>query len=843
MKKMTRLICSLLVVLMLLSVVPITGVSALEKDESVDFVIVLDCSASLFYHDRERLCLNACESFMDQLPVQDARVGVIGFGYGGGNPFPYSSKYTGQTEGSLDMSRDATHVHEILPLSDLSGETRENYKKTVISAVDNAWRVNATSTSLYSPVVPAIGAAVDMLERSGAADNNACIILISDGVSYTKGNQIDPTVVGRQANEHGWPIYCIELNYATPDRKDVQKAQKLMDEICAASGDRNVAREYCASPEDVFVAFQRIFYDLWKYPAPLPEDWPQRLRLPGDFPVTIPVLTSEATVNVFGNSMESVTLTDPDGKEITITGNYERDDLIAVVEDGKYYSIKMICPKDGVWNCHVEGQGDASVLVNSTDLQEMSLAIVANAQSSSEILRKNDVIRVDAFFAYRGHEVHNHEIYQQTYKNAKLRVQHSKGITKEYEMSADSQGYICELTLNEFPEGVLSLQVILEDNMFRSGKKVSDVVSFKTGNVELELTGNGPESKKGYVNNVFDRIDLSEIFHNPDEDLITYSLECDDRVHSFDFSVDADNMLIETGMEPGTYPVTISAKDPDMIMALEYSMELVVENRAMEKSKIKDVELWIDSYGFQKAGDKEKISLDLDQYVTDPDGVDIKYTVTVDESIVKLNQKESIIELVPVSMNETVVTVVANDGVEETQLEFKAVVMSGKTAFWRDNWIYFVIALAILILIVLVTIILIKNKRVKGEWEIIIDDNGESGKIDRMSIADYTAVGKKGKFLLKDLIVELVPYMDYPLAMASVMSYFSGNGAEKIELVGTTRKKGCNISKIPANGSGVTVAINGVNCKGKAKIFGGTLMVVFDQQTTGARMVITMRLY
>lgn len=849
MRKWSKMLCILVAMLVLLSVAPEVPALMVEEEAPVDVVLILDCSASLFYHDTQRLCLNACKSFVDQLPIQDVRVGVIGFGYGDDNPYPFSGKFSKQASAGMNMSMDAMYVHEIMPLTNLNtSEIREASKEIIEKAALTAWqRTVATERDggqLFSPVVPAVAAAVDMLEKSGSAKENACIILISDGESYTNGGNYNHKEVGKLARDHGWPIYSIELNYANPHAQNVEKAQKLLDEICAASGDRNVAREYCEDPRAVHIALQRIFFDLWKYPEPIPENWPQVMELPAEFTFEVPVLTSEEMVNIFGNGVTRVTLTSPDPKDkpIVITGNFERDNFMAVVENDSYTSLKMICPKDGEWTCKIDGVGSAAVLVNNTDLQEMGLEIVSNPKAGGEALKKDDVIRIDAYFAYRDYKVQDNGVYEDTVNQARLEVQHESGRSKQYQMNADRQGYYCELSLNEFPAGTVSMRMVLENNMFRNGRKYTDYVTYTTKNMTLELTGSGPETLSGYVNSTFDRIDLNDIFRNPDGDAIAYDLKCEDRGITFDFGEENGYMTIDTGMNPGTYPVTILAKDPDMVQPLEYAITLNISNREPVTKEIPDMELWSDSYGFQKGKERKQAHINLDDYVTDPDEVKLTYAVSADGNVVKTVLSDNMLTLTPVEEGKATVTVTADDGVCDVTLRFDVNVVNGKAAFWRDNWIYFAIALVIMIVIVLVTILLIKNKRVKGRWEIIIDDNGQSGRIEQMDIAGYTASGKKGKFLLKDLLSELLSYTDYPLSSANVMGYFGGNGSEKIQLVGVIGKKGCSVVNIPGNSDVVTVTVNGVKAQKKAKVRNGILGIVVNNGDTGERLTITMRL-
>ena len=71
MKKWIRF-CSLLMAAMLLfTAMPLAAAAAADADAPVDFALVLDCSASIFQNDTQRLSINAVQSFIDQMPVQN----------------------------------------------------------------------------------------------------------------------------------------------------------------------------------------------------------------------------------------------------------------------------------------------------------------------------------------------------------------------------------------------------------------------------------------------------------------------------------------------------------------------------------------------------------------------------------------------------------------------------------------------------------------------------------------------------------------------------------------------------------------------------------------------------
>lgn len=831
MRKWIRFFDFFLACLMLIGLAPqVLAEPTMDKNAPVDFVVVLDCSNSLFQFDPDRLCLNSFNTFIDQLPVENARVGVIGFGYAGKTGYPFSKKFTGESGEALDMKHDAKYVHEILPMSPTSGNNvKDKYKDAVKQAAEEAWGTLGND-ELYSPVVPALAAAVDMLEHNGSVKGQAGIILVSDGVQVNRGREsYDYKTLGEHVNKNGWPVYCIDLNYANTDKQQIKAAQKLMDDICAASGKRHVGREYCANPGDVFSAFMHIFYDMWKYPEPVPADWPKRLNIPGSFDFDVPVLTSEVTVTLFGSGIESVTLAGPNGEQITVDqSDIANDYVVAVVRKDRYVSIKMICPEEGTWTCKVAGKGDA-VLAVSMDLQEMGLTAVGTPTGDRNF-QKQESVKVEAYFNYLGHEIHDRDIYEQTVEKneVKLRVKHANGNSKEYPVQATRQGYFCELQLNDFPCGELTMQVVIEDGMFRSGSQVSNSLTYTTVAMPVTLTGKGPKQLEGYLNSSFDRIDLTQIFQNPDGDPITYLLSCDDGATDFQSTLEGQVMTISTGLVPGDYKVKLSAKDMDMTEPVVHEMRLSVLDRVPEIiQKPKKIELWTDHYGFQNYKEKVESVLDLNEYVRDPDGVQMTFTAELETpEVAEAELTGSSLKLSAGIPGKTVVHVTANDGISDVNLDFMIVSTSGKSAFWKSNWIYFLIAAVVLTVLIVTAIFLVKNKRVKGVWDITIDDYGNCGSIDQMDIAGFTAVGKKGRFLLKDLVLELLPVLDVQQNQMNVLSYFSVNGADKIELVGVIGKKGCGIAKIPDN---VKVSINGVPARKSAKITCGTLCFTIQQ--------------
>lgn len=835
--RLLKVVCFVLTVFLLL---PTTAAFADEQLESTpaDFVILLDCSWSLNVNDPSNLCIHACKNFIDKLPTQDARVSVISFGYmDEDSGFPFSGRF------EVD-SPDAKYIHEIIPLASQSNaEAKQSYK----DIVEETFIVNTKDKQSYTPIGHALAAAVETLEQNDSADSNACIILVSDGVLdsptlSTDRNKRLATEASKAAGEHGWPIYCIGVNYNNNNQGEVNQAKQLLDGICAMSGERNIGNIGCETPRDVHVAFKQIFDDFYgRDPGETIE-----MNLPGEYFFEIPNLTSEASIDIFGDSVEYVELINIDeGTTRKISSSKEEADLITAVEPEVYYSIKLVCPKAGNWKIKIYGDANATVLASNSTLQELGLKMIANTTGIPTELTKNDSITVDACFSYHGTEIHNNPFYEEN--DANVRVISGNGTTKEFSMEANSDGYSCKIPVSSIPSGNFEVQVVLKHTMFRNGVKISNSQFFSAVNLPLEKLNAAPISLKAYVNGNTDPIDLSRLFKNPDGDAIEYDLICtSDRTAQFEKQVDADYMTIKACLLPGSYQLKITAKDEDMSSPLTYdALTLEVVNREVTHKNLRTVELWTDKYAFQ---DKAvgAVTVDMNEYFTDPDGVELQYSVEgTGDGIASVTQSGSSLTLIPSAEGKTSFTVTASDGASSTSDELKVSVLSGKSAFWRDNWIYFVIAAVILLVLILILVTLLKNKKVKGYWTVSVQISGAMYSVNDFNLVHNTSVGKKGKFTLKDLLNDVAPYLGIVGWTSISPDYFPANSdVSKICFTGVIRKVGCTVTHLPKDGvGGFSATCCGVPGKGKLSVRAGdTLQFVLpnNNATGGSDLVITM---
>ena len=93
-----------------------------EENGIVDFVLVLDCSGSLNVTDPSHLCATACKMFVDMVPLENARISVIAFGYDGGTQYTLKNM-------SIDNPLDLKKVYLVSDMVEASAIKDKNALK------------------------------------------------------------------------------------------------------------------------------------------------------------------------------------------------------------------------------------------------------------------------------------------------------------------------------------------------------------------------------------------------------------------------------------------------------------------------------------------------------------------------------------------------------------------------------------------------------------------------------------------------------------------------------------------------------------------------------------------
>lgn len=845
MNQIIKRMCSLLLALCLMLTVLPFSVRA-EEEPQVDFVLVLDCSGSMAKNDRNGLAADACKKFMDLLPIENARISVIAYGYNG-----KSYNYTHFT-----VKYDANLVQVLSALDgDMSADEMNALKKSITAATKKESGSNPSSV-----IGQALAAGVDTLLNGGATDGNACIILLSDGdaTSPIAVGETDALVksVPKTAKEHGWPIYCIELDYKGKNETSAGKAnrQRLTD-ICVNSGAGADGRMKVSDPADVTEALLKIFDRFMDIGE---GGLSETLALGEDGVASrefdVPELASETNVIISGSAVEYVELITPKGTSRKITASGAEGDWISNAEKGSYISVKVLRPEAGKWTVKAYGDPKATIHAYNSSMRELGMELIGSPTSGTKVT-KNDKISFQAYFTYGGGALNNSGFYGENSASVIITSYDSgmnvKGV-KEYTMAGDTSGYYFELPVSDVPSGVFTAQVLLKHDMFRSGEKLSNVLTYTSENLALEHDETQNIDRSGYVNAKLDAIDLAKVFPNPDGDPIEYVVECiSDRNMVFEVTIDENDYLyINTGLHVGTHEMQVKATDPDMTEPLVHDFTITVENRALEIKEIPDQEVWVDYFNnlfIKQDPSNTVLNLDLNEYFFDPDGMALVYgDITADVSgLVNVTESDGNgkLHIEPLAVGDVVLTTAVSDGVVTVTAEIVIEVVSGKAIFWRDNWIWFAMAAAIILLIIITSIILYKNVLVKGTWTITMtNQNGESCSCADVNIPVLTSCGKKRKFPLVKLLAEVNAFMQGSNdPVAEYMNYFTG-AAAKIELHGVLSGKGCKVKNIPGDGS-VNVMVNGLERKNPQISSGKLTFQLKNPMDPSASMTIEMDLY
>ena len=168
-KKNGKRILAVLIAAVLLTAGPVVPLHAdtVKDDTTIDFVLVLDCSGTMRDNDPERWTEAAAKEFVNILGTENVRLAVIAMGHDYGNDaYP-----VGQSD---NWSRNRVKV--AFPLQNIGGSGEKSEAKEIIHDV-----TNQESGKTMTPIGYALQAAYEILEEGEAADDNAAVILLSDG--------------------------------------------------------------------------------------------------------------------------------------------------------------------------------------------------------------------------------------------------------------------------------------------------------------------------------------------------------------------------------------------------------------------------------------------------------------------------------------------------------------------------------------------------------------------------------------------------------------------------------------------------------------------------------------
>ena len=818
------------------------GGNAADDDKTVDFVLVLDCSGTMKTTDRYGLCLTACKMFLDMVPLENARIGIITFGY------QDSSKRYGDLEVfQVENTQDLTWVNRLFDLQEV------NYLQGNVEGVLNKSIVKAQVSEEVgregnkTPLGTATMAAVDMLSASGASDGNACVILLTDGKvsaqqSWPKDKE-NARTAATEAGKRGWPIYALQMNANYSSDSD---AAALMQEIAERSGANEDGNGYSELTEfesgktEIATVFLSIFD---RFMGNKGNTHQEKADSDGIVRCSFEVdkLTSESTVVVCGESITKVELISPYGSTITVDKSFEQDNVVASMETRAYVCVKLICPEEGTWNVVVYGDPGASIVMYECSMQDMDLVLTASVSEGS-LIGKNDTITYTATFTYHGMPIPaTNRFYKE--KQPVLEFTTTSGAPIQKQMSADDTGYTLTVRVGDVAErGAIVARARIEDPMFRNGSKTSNAYTVKTENLPLKITDPELGPITGSVGTRGKEIDINTHVENLDFDKLEYTaiVPVSDRAayeaSGLQLRIDDENnyLFIDNfGNRLGTYVVSIGVREKDsneeFIMFSDLSITVTETPFTFEKP-LSEVELWVDYYPLVQPEPIDSVTFDISEGYFDADGVPpiVQFLNNPGEGeFYTLSRDGNTVTLEPIAKGEGELRYSISDGYNEQEYTVKISIVSGKSIFWGHNWFWVALIGGLIVLAIIVIVILKASTRVKGDWDVCANTTGDAYRNDKVSgiNAATMLIGKKKQFYLKDFLDAIGPFWRDNLTPQEINTFFSNApSANKIKMKGVLSSRGFVLCDVPKNGF-VNVTYNGAEVKGSVKHSGGTLCI------------------
>lgn len=759
--KKTRIVCSILTAVMCL--VMMAGIIQAKETEreSVDFVLVLDCSKSMDSSDPESMSISAAKMFVDMLPVENTRIAVVGFGSNWGKS-TYVLDYDSNTD---TMAKVAYNIDSV----------SVDEKQEVKSSVDaiKAEGAKADGAQTYTQVGYALETANDILKKNNSKKDSACIVLMSDGRltekekikkkdAYKSGNltlfkSVENSI--KVAKENEWPIYCLELNYDGLKSGDSWQKNTAIQQMTRIAEGTDGKRIEVNSPSQIYEAFTEIFSRFYEN-----ENFEVSVLTLTDGKATkefnVPDMTAEASITISGTEtaqIDSVEITDPKG----VTKKYEKseksDSRIVTFENNKYIMVKLLQPAVGNWSVTAYGKDGITIKVMSTSIQEMNLHLVTQ-QDTEGTLQKGKPVEFTASFVYNGISYSSEKFYQDN--PAFLEIVETGD---KFEMTSGTDNYKGTVTFNE--SGVYTVRAVVESGYFRSDRKESQTYTFSVDNLPTEATGTMDDQELGL--NATAEIDCTKYFTNPDNDTLYYDLQKDETSGITGEFNESGVLTLRAGQKAGDYEVTVTARDGAMDEPVKQTFAVSIANQPAKMKGSDKIyckvsynadslpEWLINMAGVDRVGDAQ---IDCDEHFEDPDEIPMVYEIkdlgktdaidvsdqTKDEGkIVIAGKGKGEVTFVLQAADASDSSVVLTKTVEVESVDMKAYVWS------QIKW-KVIIILGIIAVIIIVLLSLFAGRRIYGVWDVSI--NGEYE--EQIRLSSLTA-GKKSKTTVNAILSDL----------------------------------------------------------------------------------------
>lgn len=300
---------------------------------SVDAVLVLDASNSMKSSDPQQLGSEAMKLFIDMLPSQGDRVGIV--------------SYTDR----IEREKALTAIQ--------SADDKTELK----SFIDGLTR------GAYTDISVGMKEAVTILQDNAQQGHEPMIVLFADGNNQLNSNSgrsnsqadTDLNTAVEQAKKDGYPVYTIGLN---ADGKLNQEAlKKIADDTGGKSFVTTSAEELPEILSEIFAAHQEVNV--------VPVDSITGNGQFQDVKIHIPnANVKEANISIMSSEAVEVKLVDPSGNAVSVPS-----DKVSMSTSKSYSLVKLLSPEQGDWTLQVKGVDQDKIDINLVFNYNLELAL------------------------------------------------------------------------------------------------------------------------------------------------------------------------------------------------------------------------------------------------------------------------------------------------------------------------------------------------------------------------------------------------------------------------------------------------------------------------------------
>lgn len=300
---------------------------------SIDAVLVLDASNSMKSSDPQQLGSEAMKLFIDMLPSQGDRVGVV--------------SYTDRIE-------------------------REKALTAIQSADDKTQLksfIDGLTRGAYTDISVGMKEAVNILQDNAQQGHEPMIVLFADGNNQLNSNSgrsnsdadTDLNTAVAQAKKDGYPVYTIGLN---ADGKLNQEAlKKIADDTGGKSFVTTSAEELPEILSEIFADHQEVNV--------VPVDSITGNGQFQDVKIHIPnANVKEANISIMSSEVVEVKLVDPSGNAVAVPS-----DKVSMSTSKSYSLVKLLSPEQGDWTLQVKGVDQDKIDINLVFNYNLELAL------------------------------------------------------------------------------------------------------------------------------------------------------------------------------------------------------------------------------------------------------------------------------------------------------------------------------------------------------------------------------------------------------------------------------------------------------------------------------------